>query len=61
MKKQWEYLVVDLCEFTEEAALEQEFDSHGEEGWELVSVNDTHAYFKRRLPSVVNEGPNNDL
>ena len=54
MNKKWEYRVVDLQIDIEDHEwgknypyLENKFNDLGEHGWELVSIDNTKAYFKR--------------
>lgn len=54
MQPEWEYKVVSLTErvIAADAALEQQLNDLGAEGWELVSVDATRFVFKRRSLSV---------
>lgn len=44
----WEYLARNLAKVPG-IALENDFNSHGQKGWELVAVAKDHAVFKRPL------------
>lgn len=43
---QWEYLARNLKKVAG-MALENDFNKHGEQGWEFVAVADGYAIFKR--------------
>lgn len=46
--QRWEYLVVRIQSIYEEE-ISSIINYHGRMGWELVSVDSTHFYFKRPL------------
>jgi hypothetical protein len=45
-ERRWEYLARNL-EKVPGVALENDFNSHGDRGWEFVAVADGYAIFKR--------------
>jgi hypothetical protein len=50
-EEQWEYLARNLDKVAG-MTLEDDFNKHGQKGWEFVAVAKDYAVFKRRLPSV---------
>lgn len=53
-EEQWEYLARNLDKVPG-LALEDDFNQHGEKGWEFVAVAKDYAIFKRRLFEVGTE------
>lgn len=47
-EQRWEYLARNLAKVPG-VALEDDFNKHGEKGWEFASVANDYAIFKRRV------------